>query len=165
MNINMELSEKSIGSAIRKLERMVENLDEDVSTLVHLLTQEGAEEAQRAFGSMASVSDERPDANTGVIKATAKAMGVAEFGAGYATMEYHPFADNAPYDVEVASYSRSKIPQGLFYTTHEANPGEGYWVFGGMEYDRVQPRHGLLNAYDFIMARSTDMAREVLKLD
>ena len=166
MIIRMNLSQQSIEDAIRKLTVCKEEFEYSVSTLVRTLTSEGAEKAQIAFGGMAKVSEEMVGANTGKIVADGKAPGVAEFGAGYATMEDHPFAGNVPYEVAVASYAKNTYPYGLFYITHHLlGDGEGYWFFGGEEYQRVEARHGLLNAYEFLLENGTEIAQEVLKLD
>lgn len=162
----MNLSTEEIEKAIRKLTEEKDEIDDKVNRVVQILTTEGAEKAQIAFGSMAKVSEQRPNANRGVIQASARAAGVAEFGAGYAVMEHHPLAENAPYPVEVASYSKAQYPYGLFYITNDLlGWGEGYWFFGGKEYNRVQPKHGLLNAYDHIMAKSTEIAKGVFNRD
>ena len=162
MTINISLSTESIRKAIRKLEQVKENLEIGLTETIDILTQEGAEIAQAADGSMATVTGHMEGETKGVITAGGEAPIIAEFGAGYATMEFHPFAKQAPVDVKVGSYSEQN--DGMFYWSDYANPGEGYWFFGGMEFDRIQPRHGLLNAHDHIMEISTETAQEVIKL-
>ena len=169
MKINISLSEESIQSAINQLSTIKENIAYSVNDLVEVLAYDGAEEANMAYGSMVAAHME-PESMTEakiVVPGGDKAI-IAEFGAGYATMEYHPFASKAPVPIEVASFSKENFNRsmygGLFYITNDIYPGEGYWLFGGNEYDRVQPRHGLLNANDYIVANSTRIAKEVFRL-
>lgn len=165
MNIVIKLSSSSIESAIRKLTKVRNDLPYSVNDLVETLAHDGAEVAQSAYGRMATATMQPLGMDSSKIVVTGgDAAIIAEFGAGYATMEHHPFAKNAPVPIEVASYSKNQYPYGEFYRTDFINPGEGYWFFGGQEYDRVQPRHGLLNAYDYIRENSDRIAREVIKL-
>ena len=55
MTINIHLSTESIASAIRQLETIKSNLDDGLEQLVTVLTQEGAEQAQSAYGDRKSV--------------------------------------------------------------------------------------------------------------
>ena len=150
------------------LEQVKDNLDYGLEQTLEILAKEGADEANKAYGSMATAHDFKDDQFTTSINVTGKAVYVAEFGAGYATMEYHPFADKAEVPIEVASYSKKNFDEsmygGLFYITDDLYPGEGYWIFGGQTYDRVQPRHGLLDANDYSVANAGRIASEVLKL-
>ena len=165
MKINISLSEESIQSAINKLLSIKDNLAYTVNDIVEVLAYDGAEEANMAYGGMVSAQMQPVSMDEAkiVVPGGDKAI-IAEFGAGYATMEYHPFADKAPVPIKVASYSEAQYPYGLFYITNDLYPGEGYWVFGGQYYDRVQPKHGLLNANDYIVANSTRIAKEVFRL-
>ena len=163
MKLNIDLSTESITEAIATLTQYKEIFDDGVETVVDILAEEGAQVANAAYGSMAKAKSES-SGNTAKVIASGKAVGIAEFGAGYATMEFHPFAKRAPYPVEIGSYSRAQRPYGLFWITHHLTGDSGYWFFGGKEYDRVQPRHGLLNAYDHIMNNSTEIARGVLRV-
>ena len=165
MNISLKLSDSSIRNAIRQLTDVKENLKYSVNDIVETLAYDGALVAQAAYGSMAKAEMQPDTMNQSkiVVSGGDKAI-IAEFGAGYATMEYHPFAKNAPVPIRVASYAEAQYPYGLFYITNDLYPGEGYWIFGGNYFDRVQPRHGLLNAHDYIMENSTKIAKEVTKL-
>ena len=169
MTINISLSDESINHAIRMLEEAKENLNYGLEQTLEILAKNGADEANKAYGSMATAHDFKDDTFTTSINVTGGDEAIiAEFGAGYATMEYHPFAKNAPVPIEVASYSKENYERsmygGLFYITNDLYPGEGYWIFGGDTYQRVEPRHGLLNAYDYIMQNAADIARSVIKL-
>ena len=165
MTINIDLSPEGIQRAITRLNEVKENLEFGLNDLVEVLCHDGAEVANEAYGRMTTAVMEPVSMTEAKITVPGDDSAIiAEFGAGYATMEYHPFADKAPVPIEVASYSKAQMPYGLFYITNDLLPGEGYWFFGGKEYDRVQARHGLLNAYDYIMANSTRIAKEVIKL-
>ena len=164
MKINIKLSTESIEAAIARLTEAKENLTIGLNDLVEVLAHDGAEVANAAYGRMSAAAGIPVSMTQAKIVApgTDQAI-IAEFGAGYATMEDHPFAKNAPVPIEVASYSKAQRPYGMFYLTDDTDPGEGYWFFGGMEYDRVEPRHGLLNAAEYIMENSTKIAKEVIK--
>lgn len=167
MTITIDLSTSSINKAIRELTKVKENLAYSLQQTVEMLAEEGAMRARVAYGSMSTAEVDLVSETQAKIVADSgdpDATIIAEFGAGYATMEDHPFAQNAPVPIKVASYSQAQYPYGLFYITNHLMPGEGYWFFGGKEYDRVEPKHGLLDAYDFIMGNSTRIAREVTRL-
>lgn len=168
MNIKVNLSDKSIQSAIRMLREVQDNLEYGVEQTLEILAKEGSDAANRAYGSMATATEFKDSQFTTSINVTGKAVYVAEFGAGYGTMEYHPFAKNAEVPIEVGSYSRENYKRsrygGLFYITNDLYPGEGYWIFGGQTYDRVDARHGLLDANDYIVENAERIAKEVIKL-
>jgi len=166
MTINIELSPQSVYAAIRRLKEAAEHLEWGVGDTVETLAKNGADVAKTAYGHFEKVHvDYQKESDTkAVIQTSGKANIIAEFGAGYATMEYHPFAAKAPVPIKVASYSESTFPRGLFFYTDESNPGQGFWFFHHEYYDRVQPKHGLLDAYDYIMQESTEIATEVIKL-
>lgn len=164
MKISFDLSPEGIQKAIDRLNDVKENLEIGMNDLVEVLAQDGALEANKAYGRMASAAYVPESMTSAKIVATGDQAIIAEFGAGYATMENHPFAAKAPVPIEPTSYSRAQFPYGLFYITDDLMPGEGYWFFGGKEYDRVEPRHGLLNAYEYILQNSTRIAKEVIKL-
>lgn len=164
MKISIDLSPEGIEKAIAKLTDIKDNLDIGLNDLVEVLAHDGAEVANEAYGSMAKAAFVPESMTSAKIMAVGDQAIIAEFGAGYATMEDHPFATKAPVPIEPTSYSRAQFPYGLFYITDDLMPGEGYWFFGGKEYSRVEPRHGLLNAYDYILENSTRIAKEVMKL-
>ena len=168
MTIDISITQDSVNDAISQIKDMLETLKFKAGELVDTLASQGADIAQEAFGSMAKATSRKDDETTAVIQLTGKAPGIAEFGAGYATMEWHPFAKNVPYPVEVGSYSRERLMSGtggMFAKTDADNPGNGFWIFGEESYDRVQPRRGLLDASDWIVENSADIAKEVMKLD
>ena len=181
MKISIKLSEDSIEEAIDKLLEVKHELEMNVNEFVDILLMDGSEVANEAYGGMATAWGQRDDSgdisiangHIGVGARNDDTAIIAEFGAGYATMEYHPFAKNAPVPIKVASYSKEN--DGLFWLTDDLYPGEGYWIFGWTHrsgkavgepiyYDRIQPKHGLLNAYDHIVQNYADIAKEVIKL-
>lgn len=175
MRITIHLDSDSIENAIRKLESMKYNLEQTVGDFVDILLTDGEAIANQSYGGMATAWGRRDSAEDGIVTGhigvsaeDPDAAIIAEFGAGYATMEYHPWADRAPVPIEVGSYSRENDngqDGGMFWRTHSKNPGEGFWKFGGVEYDRVEPRHGLLDAYDHIVQNADEIAKEVIQLD
>lgn len=157
--INIDLSVSSINKAIKQLEKYQSSLEEKTSRLVDILTDGGAEMAKYAFGSWGNV-DKISEDGTGIIEATGENIIIAEFGAGMATMEDHPLAENAPVDVYRWSYSE-QVGSGEGYQNALENDGNGWWHFGGRRYERVEPRHGMLDARDYIVNNVESKARQV----
>lgn len=164
MTITFKLSDTEIRNAIRKLQSVQEHIRWGISDTVDMLAKEGADIAKEAYGNFGGVnvtSYLRKD-NEAVIATSGDANVIAEFGAGYATLENHPFADKADTPIEIGSYSKEN--DGMFYWSDYANPGEGYWFFGGREYSEVKPRMGLLLASEMIKEIAVDKAKDVIKL-
>lgn len=151
-SIVIDLSTQSVNRAIRKLWKVVDEIEKGTAKLVEALTDEGAEVAQSAFGGSASV-DKISDGSTGIIEASGDAVTIMEFGAGMATMEGHPLAGNAPHTIKQWEYSRT-VGSGEGYLT-------GRWHFGGQVYTEVLPRHGMLDARDYIENNAVEKAKEV----
>lgn len=187
MKLNVTLSEMSIENAIRKLEDAIDDISNGISEVIDIFCMDGADIANQSYGSMATawgqrdnVKDCKAEGHIGVSAKTEDVAIIAEFGAGYATMEYHPFAKNferqTGIPIKVASFSKAQYPYGLFYITDDLRPGHGYWIWGWAKakkgevmgspnfFDRVQARHGLLDAYDHLMQNGADIAKEVLRL-
>jgi len=164
--IRMRLDVRSIENAIRALEAYRDGVEERTHQLVDRLTENGAEEARAAFGNMASV-DSVSSGNTGLIEASGPAVIIAEFGAGLSTMENHPMAENAPVPIERWSYSRAYGGEAWQYAeAGSVAPGEiepGWWYFGGKQMARVEPRHGIMDARDYIENNLVDEARSVFR--
>ena len=152
--IRIELSVGGISQAIRKLESYQHSIERKSAKLVDELVNGGAEMARYAFGSTAEV-DKISEDGYGIIEAVSPNVVIMEFGAGVATMEEHPLAENSPHLVKEWEYSRTE------------GSGEGYltgrWHFGGIPYDRVEPRHGILDARDYIVNNLETKARSVFK--
>ena len=157
--IHVRLSVGGINNAIRSLERYQQRLEEKTAELVDELVSGGAEMARYAFGSTATV-DQISEEGTGIIEAVGEHVIIMEFGAGMATMEDHPLVENAPVDVYRWSYSE-QVGSGEGFYTASMNGGQGYWHFGGLLYDRIIPRHGILDARDYIVTNLEAKARSV----
>lgn len=160
--IRIPLTAAGIRKAIEELNRIRDNLDAEVGQIVERLAVEGAAEAQNAYGRMASAEGSR-EGNTGKITASGKSVIIAEFGAGFATMEDHPMAGEAPVTIAKGEYSR--VNEGQFWRMLQAGTPDPHWVFGGRPYNRVDARHGLLNAHEYIVNNYERIAGEVLLRD
>lgn len=178
MTLTARLSTESIHNVIAELTQAKEDIDYAVNELTQTLASDGADIANGAYGSMVSANAQSEGIGESkiVVSGGDKAI-IAEFGAGYATMEYHPFAKNAPVPIEPVSYSR--LHGGLLWVTDLIEPGHGYWYWGsqlggslakgihkwgslfGNKMDRVQPKHGLLDAYDYISDNYLKVWKEV----
>lgn len=159
--IRIKLSVNGIEKAVRDLEQYRDELKQRTAELVDTLVDGGADAAQAAFGSTATV-DKQTDDGYGYVEASGEYMTIKEFGAGLATMEDHPFADKAPYPVGVWEYSKWNLQHG--------GSGEGYrtgkWHFppgSKNEYTRVEPRHGILDAWDYIENHVEPEARRLFR--
>lgn len=159
--IHVDLSVGGINKAIRELERYQQELERKTAQLVDELVDGGAEMAKFAFGSTATV-DKVSEEGTGIIEAVGENVYIMEFGAGMATMEDHPLKQNAPVNVYRWSYSK-EVGSGEGYYTAMMNSGNGYWHFGGQVYSAIPPRHGMLDARDYIINNLEAKARSVFK--
>ena len=156
------LNPQSVRDVISRLWEVRQNLRWGIEDAVDMLARDGATVAQDAYGSMTNVTGYGIE-NEGHIIVTGGEPVIAEFGAGYATMEDHPWAGAAPVPIEVGSYSREN--GGEFWERLQNSPeGEAFWVFGGRRYSRVEARHGLLNARNYIMEHSTETVRRAVHL-
>ncbi len=167
VKINIRLSVQSIEKAIELLKNAKEALTESAGDLAEEMALQGGIVAQASFGHMARVDCDVGDKpGTAVISVSGKAPIIAEFGAGYATMEDHPWAKKAPVPIEVGSYSRQNDSMygGMFALTDFINPGEGYWIFAGRFYSEVEPRHGLLDAGEHIKSVAAEDAARIIRL-
>lgn len=163
--IRINLSVGSVNNAIRSLEAYNRRIERKRDELVEELVNGGAEMAEFAFGSTA-VINKTAEGGHGMVEAVGKNVIIMEFGAGLSTMEEHPLKDNAPVNVYRWSYSR-EVGAGEGFITAGAGlyaPGEdepGFWHFGGRIMSRVEPRHGMLDARDFIVENLEAKARSV----
>lgn len=155
--ITVKLSTGGINRAIRELEKYQARVDEKTAKLIDELVDGGAEMARYAYGNSATV-DHVSEEGFGIIEASGRSVMFMEFGAGLATMTDHPMAGNAPVPIREWEYSRTE------------GSGEGYltgrWHFppgSDIEYDRIEPRHGLLDARDFIVENLETKARGVFE--
>jgi len=157
---HVNLSVSGVNQLIRELERYQRQLDERTERMLSDLVSGGAEMARYAFGSTATVRSHAEN-GTGTIEATGENVTIMEFGAGLATMENHPMAHNAPVPIRIGSYSR--LNHGLFWDLYQDDPDTAFWIFGGRTYNRVEPRHGLLDARDYIMNNAMTIARRAFR--
>ena len=155
MNITVKLSDASIRRAIRRLRNAQEHLRWGLDDTVQTLAKEGAEIANQAYGSMAGAVDYSPEEGAAIIATNGEANIIAEFGAGDATEIPTGFENTPDTPVYPGSYSEENA---------RMYADLGYWKFGGKVYTEVEPRHGLMNAKAYIIASSTDIAKEVIKL-
>lgn len=151
MKIKVSLSEESILSAIEQLRILDGEIQECVKQTVDILANEGSEIAQVAYGNWNVVVI--PD----VISKTRAEITVggdypamAEFGAGRATLTGG--FENFPNNVYPGSYSEEHAEQ---FSTW------GFWEFAGRYYREIPAHHGLLNAKQYIIENSTQIAQEV----
>jgi len=152
--IDIQLSPSSISMAINKLERMRDKLDSGTEQLVKSLTSEAGSMAQMAFGGSAAVSA-MANGTEGTITASGEAVTFMEFGAGMATMGY-AFENPQPVPVYPGSWSENE-GSGEFAEY-------GFWHFGHRVYTQITPRHGMLNARDYIVDNAEEKAKEVFHL-
>lgn len=167
MYIDLKLSRGNVTRLIRRLEAYRRHIEPNTERLVSELVNGGAEMARFAFGSTANVEG-ITSGTTGEIRATGDAIYIMEFGAGIATMTAHPLAPNSPVPIYRWSYSET-VGSGEGYNTAKAGltaPGAsapGFWHFGRRMYYQVIPRHGMLDARDFVVENVVDKARKVFK--
>ena len=150
--IHVDLSVNGVERAIRQLEQYQMRIEQKTAELVDRLVKLGEAEAKASFRSTATVDSVSED-GTGIIEAVGENVIIMEFGAGMATMEDHPLAGSAPVDEYRWSYSE-QVGSGEGLLT-------GRWHFGGIPYDRVEPRHGMLDARDVIVDNVEFEARKV----
>ena len=154
MTINIKLDTQSIMCAILKLYDARRNMKEGLSETVEILVNEGALKAQSAYGEYPVIAKPDADWMKGEITVYGDMPMIAEFGAGDATLSGG--FENTPEEARRGSYSEQHARQYSRW---------GYWEFGGERYEEIPPRHGLLDAKQYIIEKSTETAREVIKLD
>lgn len=151
MTIRVSLSTESINQAIEQLVAFQEDLESGLEKVVEILTTEGAEIAQSAYGDMATAYPV-VEGTTGTIMTQGQNAVIAEFGAGQATMQV--LFENAP-ETPVYEGSYSELEGSQEYFKY------GSWHFGGRYYTEIPARHGLLDAKQYIIDNSTDVAMGV----
>ena len=156
MTIHMELSPESIESVIRRLQEYQVELEDGLNQVVEILTNEGAEIAQSAYGEWPVIATPVTDDNHGEIIVAGDMPLIAEFGAGQATMPVM-FENDVP-EVYEGSYSESPEGSGEYARF-------GSWHFGGEYFTEVPARHGLLDAKQYIIDHSTEVAQGVFASD
>lgn len=150
MTIKVRLSTESIDNAISKLTDYLEEFEHNAEELIDVLVTDGAAVAQAMYGGWDVEAIPSSDGMNGRIDVVGDMPAIAEFGAGSAT---EPVGfENMPDDVYEGSYSEEHAQQYSRF---------GVWFFGGQPYTEVPPHHGLLAAKEYIIAESTNIAREV----
>lgn len=155
MTIHMDLSTESINNVISQLQKLSEDLDVGIQTAVQALVKEGTIEAQGSTGGMATIEGHMVDNYTGTISESGKAALIAEFGAGDATIEPDGFENSPATPVFRGSYSL--LVGSMEYWLYRR------WHFGGVRYTEVQPRMGLYNAKQYIIANAGRVLQEVFR--
>lgn len=155
MTINVKLSTESIDRAIAKLIEYQEEFDSGVEKVVELLTNEGADVANGAYGDWGVEAVPIPEGMSASIMVVGDMPLIAEFGAGDATLNPKDFFSRSPgTPVFPGSYS---MRHAMMYSTF------GEWKFAGRWMSEVQPRQGLYSAKMYIIENSTEIAQGVFK--
>ena len=160
MTINIDLSTESIDNAIARLKVRKMHLEEDAEQLVEILTNDGAEVAQSAYGDFPvqatpmEVDKQGECTFESAIVVSGDMPMIAEFGAGDATLSGG--FENTPEEARSGSYSELHAKQYSRW---------GFWYFGGEPYTEVPARHGLLDAKRHIISTATETAMEVMTYD
>ena len=163
MNIQIKLDTDSINNAIQQLVNKRDEIDHNTETLVALLTNEGAEKAQSAYGDWGVEALPITIDKEGSILVFGDMPLIAEFGAGRATESPSKYFEGYPIiPVYEGSYSLLE-GSGEYWYSHLA--GEGFWHFGGKEYHEIPPHLGLYKAKQFIIEHSTEYAQGVFSND
>lgn len=154
ITIKVSLSTISINEAIKRLNEIAMNLDIGLEETIDILATEGGEVAQAAYGGMATAYG-YGQGKDGVIVSTGDGNVIAEFGAGQATMPVM-FENSPATPVYEGSYSELE-GSGEYYRF-------GSWHFGGRYYTEIPARHGLLDAKNYVIENSTEVARGAIIL-
>ena len=153
MTINIQLSTESINSAISKLKDIKENINDGLEQLVDILANEGAEQANSAYGEFPVETVPIVDGTNAQIMVYGDVPAIAEFGAGDATTPGN--FENPPAEARPGSYSEQNAQQYSRW---------GFWYFAGGTYTEVPGHHGLLKARDYIVENAEHIAKEVIYL-
>lgn len=169
MNVKLSLDSNAISQLIDRLEFFKDHIGEE---LVNILCIEGADEANIAYGSMASATggvEEASESSTiGKIIASSDngdKLLIAEFGAGDATLDpTTQFEKSPPVPVYPGSYSLLE-GTGEYYLSRLEWGGTGIWHWNGIPYSAIPPRQGLFNAKQYVLQNFRRLAEEVIRFD
>lgn len=166
MNIKLTLGAEEINRLIDDLEFFNEHIGEE---LINVLCIEGADEANFAYGSMASATGGVVEASdgsvTGKIIATSgneDTLLIAEFGAGDATISPSMEFESSGLDSVVYPGAYSRLKGSKEYYEH------GSWQFppkSGIYHTEVEARHGMFNAKLYVMQNYERLAEELIRFD
>ena len=155
MTVTIKLSTESIDRAISRLMDAQEAIEFNVQEFVSILTENAASIANQAYNGMATATAVT-DGNQGTIIASGEAVGFAEFGAGDDTIPVM-FENKPGFRVYPGSWSESPEGSGQYATM-------GYWYFGGVRFEGIPARMGLLNAKEYVKEAAPIIAQEVIRL-
>lgn len=166
MNVKLSLDSNAISQLIDRLEFFKEHIGEE---LVNILCIEGADEANIAYGSMASATGGVEEASEGstigkIIASSGNedTLLIAEFGAGDATITPSMEFESSGLDSVVFRGAYSLLKGTKEYYEH------GSWQFppkSGIYHTEVEARHGLFNAKLYVMQNYERLAEEVIRFD
>lgn len=159
MTINLVLSTDGINKAIQRLQDIKDNLQYGIEQSVDILAKNGTAIANLYYRSMADASYQMPDDHTAVIRVGGDVPLIAEFGAGDATIPGTGFENKPDTPVFRGSYSLLEGSQQYWdLGMWEFPPGSNNWM------KKVEPRRGLFEAKEYIVAAGTNIAKGVIKL-
>ena len=162
MKIKISLSTESIHDALVTIRNAKLNLEDGISEFISILTNEGAEKAQVAYGEWGVQATPIAEETQGTIIVSGDMPLIAEFGAGDATLEPGQYFENEPStEVFKGSYSLY-VGSRQYWDSHLK--GQGRWYFAGEEYTEVKPRQGLYKAKTYIIEEAKNVAQEVIQL-
>lgn len=148
---------QSIDKALKKLDEIQKQFDVKVDQFLREVAELGAGAARAAYGSSSvSVAVESRGKNEYAVVATGEPLLFLEFGAGDATDKSHWNASVITTPVYPGSWSGSPLGSKMYFRF-------GFWVFGGQIYHEIQPKRGMLAAYEAIMQNWQDVARRVFR--
>ena len=166
MTIQFGLSASEVADVITKLQQMKDNLEDSVCDFVDTLTINGAIIANAAYDGMANAVSVRDKEDHGLVEGHIGVTGdsddvvyIAEFGAGDTVMSPNAFENLPPVDVYSGAYSEQVGTREYADTGRwQFPPGSGHYM------TFVPPRHGLLNAKEYLTQNADDIARQVIRL-
>lgn len=145
----------SIDKAIKKLDEIQKQFDVKVEQFLKEVCDCGRDAAQAAYGSHISVVSNQVSSTEWAIVAEGTALYIFEFGAGDATDVTNRYANEVEgLEVRPGSYSEQ---HAKMYSTM------GKWKFGGQWYKEVQPKRGMVAAYEAITLDWRDIAERVFR--
>ena len=154
MTIHIDLSTEAIANAVAQLLAYQEEIETKTEQVIEILTNEGAEVAQTAYGGWGVAAVPSADGLHGDITVVGDMPVIAEFGAGDATVEPGGFFEGSP-STPVYPGSYSLLEGSKEYATF------GSWHFASKKYTQISPHLGLFSAKQYIIANSTSVAQGV----
>ena len=151
--IDIDISDPgSIDEAVKAFHEATAGLDEKINRFLTELAEIGRSAAEQTYGSAIDVTVQKSGDDEWVIRASGDAVVFFEFGAGDATNKDARYAKEMPFPVYKGSYSEQNARQ---YSE------QGFWVFGGQEFRKINQRPGMLRAYEAIKLAIPETAKRV----